>query len=424
MPGQGVPYTNVTPFLVPSQIVLVSGFVTPPRTLIDTAFSLANAASYDVRVLDAGGNPVSGTSVVFSTPFSGPSAFLVGVGGGHEYSTTTDGTGLATLPGPITANSIGGQWTFNAYLGTNSNVALITTMLNMATAPEPTQVAAISGYGQSADVNTNFANPLVGVIYDQYTYAMQVPCRFTVVPGGSGATGLFGISNTFDTTTDAAGYATSSVVTAKVAGGGWSVSFAPLTNPANKTASFALTNNTYTPPSQATSITLVDGSDQVQVYNQLFTKALSVHVVDQYGASLPNATVRFTLPVGSASFNTGPAQTADVTTTANGNAVSPRVVAGTTAGAFNCVVTSGTAPALNIPLVTANPAVATGMVYVSGSGQDAATGAAFALPLKVKVINAVGTPIDGIAVTFTAPVGQPSCTMAGSNVQIKNSGDA
>ena len=57
---------------------------------------------------------------------------------------------------------------------------------------------------------------------------------------------------------------------------------------------------------------------------------------------------------------------------------------------------------------------ATSMGLVSGSDQRVAPHVAFAVPLKVYVVDSVGSPVAGITVTFTAPASGASGTFVGT----------
>jgi protocatechuate 3,4-dioxygenase beta subunit len=76
-----------------------------------------------VRVLDAGGNPVAGTTVTFtlgsadaSVCGTSSSASASFAGGGAEATATTDASGLATSPA-FTANTAAGSFTATASVG-------------------------------------------------------------------------------------------------------------------------------------------------------------------------------------------------------------------------------------------------------------------------------------------------------------------
>lgn len=86
----------------------------------------------------------------------------------------------------------------------------------------------------------------------------------------------------------------------------------------------------------------------------------------------------------------------------------------TTAGSYVLKATGASLTATsNSFKITAGPAI--NITPLSGGGQTAAAGAAYASPLKASVDDAYGNPIAGVPVTFTAPAAGASVMFAGAS---------
>jgi filamentous hemagglutinin family protein len=122
--------------------------------------------------------PVAGIEIQLSTPSSGASATL------DKTSGTTDSTGAVTFQ--ATANTKAGSYTVQAnsagFTGTNFS---LTNLADIANA-----ITANSGPGQSTTVNTQFANPFVATVTDQYGNPVANSTVTLTVPS-SGAGGIF-----------------------------------------------------------------------------------------------------------------------------------------------------------------------------------------------------------------------------------------
>jgi hypothetical protein len=166
-----------------------------------------------------------------------------------------------------------------------------------------------------------------------------------------------------------------------------------------------------------TSILITGGNDQMRVQNDTFS-AIKVKARDQFNAGLPNATVRFTVPAGRGNWTGSPGSTLsrDVVTDANGDATSPTFVANTVLGALPvtvAIVSSLISGPVNWTVV--DVATPTSVIVQSGSGQIQAVSTQFNTALTAKVTNALGDPLSGINVVFTAPATGQSCGFPVSN---------
>jgi hypothetical protein len=124
-------------------------------TTVGMAFG---SPSPTVEAFDATGKPVSGFTVLFTLPSSGPSAMAAA-----SLSVVTGATGLASAPA-LTANTIAGSWLLDASLG-----AMAATPQTMTNNPGAfTQLVYQSGAGQAGTVSTAFTSPLIAEAEDRY----------------------------------------------------------------------------------------------------------------------------------------------------------------------------------------------------------------------------------------------------------------
>ena len=201
---------------------------TPQSAAANTAFATALQAT----VKDAGGNPLSGVTVVFTAPGSGAGASFAG---SATATAVTNIGGVATAPA-LTANGQTGTYAVVASvsgLGASANFNL--TNLQGA----PASVAATAGTPQNATVLTSFGTALQVAVKDAGNNPLNgVTVTFTAP--SSGASASFGGSATATAATNAAGVATAPALTANNVTGSYTVtaSVAGLSN----SAGFALTN--------------------------------------------------------------------------------------------------------------------------------------------------------------------------------------
>jgi Asp/Glu/hydantoin racemase len=355
-------------------------------------------------VTDASGNPVSGASVTFTAPVAGASGTFAG-----NAVVLTNALGMATSPA-FSANTIAGG-PYNVIASLNS----LSASFALTNSPGPAAgITATSGGGQSAPVNSAFANPLVATVKD--TYGNPVPgVNVTFTAPGSGASGTFAGNATVST--NAAGVATSPAFSANaVAGGPYNVSAS--VNGLSSSATFALTNTAGAPAS----ITATSGSGQSAQIGQAFANPLVATVKDASGNPVSGASVTFSAPGSGASgtFAGNPI----VQTNASGVATSPVFTANTIAGGPYSVTAAVNGLSASFTL-TNTPGPPASVTATSGSGQTAQVNHAFANPLVATVTDASGNLVPGVNVTFSAPSSGASGTFAGSpTVQTNASGVA
>lgn len=164
-----------------------------------------------------------------------------------------------------------------------------------------------------------------------------------------------------------------------------------------------------------TAIGMLGGSAQAELYSSPLSVPLSVHVTDQYGNSLPGATVTFAASGGA----TVAASTA--TTDTAGNAQISATL-GAHAGVDTILASISGNPVPVMFLETALPGPAATMTIISGEDQAGTTGLPLAEPLVVQVVDQVGNAVVGDTVTWAASTGTLSApvsvTAAGGSAEI------
>jgi hypothetical protein len=372
---------------------------------VNTAFT-----ALAVTVTDASGNDISGVSVTFTAPSSGPSGtFTGGTNGGTTAIVITGANGVATAPTFTSNNSVGGPYLVAASASGLTTVDFSLTNL----AGTPASIAVSSGSNQSVAINTAFAT-LVAIVKDNKSIPLSgVVVTFTAP--SSGASGAFvGGTNggtTVTATTDSNGNATAPLFTANgTAGGPYTVAATAGTlAPAN----FSLTNLAGAP----FSVTATAGATQSAVISTAFTTNLGVTVKDNGGNLLSGVIVTFTAPSSGASgvFTGGTNGGLTITSTTGSNGVATAAVftANATVGAYTVHATaSGVATPASFSLTnTAGPPAS--ITATAGTPQSVTISKAFPTALAATVKDSGGNPVNGVTVTFTAPSSGASGTFAG-----------
>src|SRR5207249_4510461 len=143
---------------------------------INTAF----ATQLQATVKDSGGNPVSGVTVTFTAPGSGPS----GAFAGGANTATTNASGVATAA-IFTANGAAGSYTVTATVsGVASPANFSMTNLTGAAA----SITATAGTPQSTTINTAFTTQLQATVKDSGNNPVS-GATVTFTAPGSGASG-------------------------------------------------------------------------------------------------------------------------------------------------------------------------------------------------------------------------------------------
>jgi protocatechuate 3,4-dioxygenase beta subunit len=293
-----------------------------------------------------------------------------------------------------------------------------------STSPVPPSVTVVSGALQSAKVGTAFAAPLTVSVTCEGTPVQGATVVFSAPGSGPSAVFLATQATIEETTSGPSGTASSSELAANDVVGSYDVTVtatvpsSPSTDCASGQGSTALPlSNTAGTPS---TVVEVSGSGQSTAVGTTFPDPLVVEVTDQYGNPVSGAAVNFVVEAddgAGASFATG-GSSATVATDADGQATSPALTAGTTAGSFIVVadVSGASEPAVfSLEDLPGPPATLTAGV---GDDQQAELGQPFAIPLAVTVRDADGNPVPGVSVTFSAPTSGASGTFAGGGTSV------
>ena len=368
-------------------LVVVQG--TGQSAMVNTAF----AQPIKIQAVDLNNNPVPGVLVTFAVPASGATGSFAG----GVVSAVTDSGGIATSP-VLTANTIAGAFSVTASVSGSLPVTVSLTNSPGAAAT----VTAVSGGGQAARVEQAFANPLKARVVDSFGNVVPGVSVVFAAPGSGASLRYAGGSNTAVTGPD--GVATTAALTANSVAGSYVV-IASATGAGS--ATYSMTNSSAT----AASLTIVSGSGQAATVASGFGQALKVKAADSFGNPVGGVTVTFAAP-GSLATATFAGGVLSAVTGPDGMATSAGVSANTVAGSYVVTASATGLGTLNFNL-TNTAGAAAAMNVVSGSGQSAKLGLAFASPLKVAVVDTYGNAVAGTTVTFTAPGSGASATFAG-----------
>ncbi len=221
----------------PAAIAAKSGM--SQGVVVNTSF----AAPLVATVVDAGQNPVSGATVVFTAPATGASGIFAGTAA-NTATATTDANGIATSAA-FTANATAGTNIVSATVAGVATPAMFS-LTNLAGAPAT--VTASGGITQSAAIDTAFAMPLAATVFDSNSNpASGVSVTFTAPATGASGTFVNGTTTETDTT-DANGMATSTVFSANATTGGpyaVAATVAGLSAPADFSLTNRVPSNTY-----------------------------------------------------------------------------------------------------------------------------------------------------------------------------------
>ena len=398
-------------FNPPNTLTLAGG--TPQSAKLGAPFD----TSLQVTLANSNGcpitTPLAGIAVTFAAPASGPSGTF-SASGSNAVLVGTSAQGGATAS-QFTANGLAGGY---QVVASSQYGSVSFSLVNTASGVPATIAAVLSN--QSATAGSRYTEPLQAKVLDADGDPVGgASVSFTLgssTAGGAGA-GTAGASfdaggNQATEVTNAAGIATSPLLTANTVAGTFTASAA--TAGVVEPAAFALDNLAGKP----TKLEGLAPAGQSATAGACYRKPLSVKVLGGDGKPLQGATVTFTLGTGGgnagasgagsgsagASFVDGSSQ-ATATTDAAGIATSPRLVANTTAGKFTATATTiGTDDAVSFPLdnlAGKAPSVTT----KENAKQSAAVGTRYARPLQVRVRAGGGKPLQGASVTFTLGTG-------------------
>jgi hypothetical protein len=456
--------------LAGSSITATAG--TPQSATVNTAFGSALQAT----VKDASNNPISGVTVTFAVPASGPSASFTGAA-----TAVTNASGVATAS-RLTANGVTGT-----YLVTATILGVAPANFSLTNAAQtPASITATLGTPQSTTVNTAFGTALRATVKDASNNPISgLTVTFTVPGNGAGAS----FTGAASAVTNASGVATSSPVTANGVAGTYTVT---ATVPGvGTTANFSLTNlaevvsggslsGSGTSANASVNLTVEGGADWVHWGDSVLnrksgvTPQISTYAIvgagmvqpfnndprplnwtdgsptasstnntngvyinftgNGFSITAPAGTAAQTLTVHVGGWYSGGTLTAHlsdnsaanfVDTTASVSASYDRNYTLTYSAAsagqsltVTWVMSSGTG---NVTLDGA--ALAGGgasMTATAGTPQSTAVNTAFGTALQVTVLSAGKTPVSGATVTFTAPTSGASASFAAGSTAVTN----
>jgi hypothetical protein len=471
--ADGTKSGSATVTLSPHVQVSISATAGSPQTA--TVGSIFPTALQAI-VKDSNGNLISGATVTFSTPTSGPGATF----GGLTSVTSATVNGVATAP-PLTANGQAGAYTATAAvsgLGTTANFSLT----NMAAVVGG---GSLSGSGTSASTAMNLT--LEGGAdwvhwgdssLNRKTGVTAQVSNYTIVGGGAvltynndsrplswtdgtptasstnntngiyiNSTGNgFSISAPAQTTPQTltvhvGGYFSGGMLTAHLSDNSaanfvdttaqvnapydrnYTLTYSAASAGQTLTVTWVMTTGTGNVTLNAAalagaSITATAGTPQSTTVNTSFGTALQATVMGASNTPVSGVTVTFTVPTGGATASfTGPAS---AVTNTSGVATSSPLTANGVTGAYTVTATvSGMAPA-NFSL-TNSVQVPASIAATSGTPQSATVSKPFSTALQATVKDGNNNPISGVTVTFAVPVSGPSASSTGATTAVTNS---
>lgn len=263
----------------------------------------------------------------------------------------------------------------------------------------PNEIVLVSGGGQTAQLGTPFQTNF------QVRLANRNGCPLTGILAGVnvtfdgpdfGPSGVFSGSGWREATvgTDENGVAIAPAFTANFTAGAYTV----FAHSDYGDVQFSVAN---TANGVAASISAAGGNGQTALASRQYAQPLQARVVDTSGQPVQGATVSFSILPGatgaSAVFLAGPQ--AEAATNASGIAISPPLLANAIAGRFTAVATvNGAATAATFALD--NHAASQSLVAAEVASSTATAGRLFLSPLRVRVLDGDGEPVEGQSVAF------------------------
>ena len=368
--GHTVSFTeSVTPGAGASITVFSGADQTAP---LGTAY----AAKLVAQVKDANGTLVPGTQVAFTGPGLLFAPFVaVTDDDGLAYATATPIKGQASTTQIVMATSTKGAASATRIATASMDGGHTVTFTESVTPGAASGITVFSGAGQTAKGGDFYASNLVAQVED----ANGIPVRGTrVVFTGPGLEmAPYGVTDTnglVGTRARAIAGPASTVrtATASVAG---------------HTATFAETVT----PGAAASLAVVSGAGQSALEGRAYADPLVVRVLDANNVPVPHEPVTFAgtaLGFSALTLDTDAGGLASVQITPTAAGASPERTGSASAAGHTVTF---------LERVT----FASVLTAVSGGGQSAAAGAAYADPLVVRVLDTNGTPVPGVVVTFS-----------------------
>lgn len=352
-----------------------------------------------VKVTDAGGNPVSGVTVNFSIT-SSPSGAIGSINNASGV-TGADGQTSTTL----TLGNKVGNYVVDATSGSLTGSPRVFTAT--ATAGSATTIAAVSGSGQTAAINSVLSPFVVKVTDVGGNPVSGVTVNFSITSSPIGATGS--INNAFGVTGADGQTSTTLTLGNKVGSYVVSASSGALSGSPLSFSASAIVGS-------ASAIAIVSGNGQNAAINSVLSPFV-VKVTDGGGNPVGGVTVAFAITTHPAS-DSGQALTTTSTVTGPDGQASTTLRLGNKVGGYTVNATSvGLAGSPLSFSATATVGPASAISLVSGNSQTGTINSSLS-PFVVKVVDVGGNPDSGVAVNFSiaaVPIGATGQSMSTIN---------
>ncbi len=413
VPGSYEVEASVTDVAAPARFKLTNLVSPIPTISIQSgdAQSAPVSSNYalplSVIVRQVNGTPLGNVAVTFTAPSTGAS---VSFGGMTSINVNTNAVGVAIAPTAL-ANALSGSFVVTANVVDAGSVNF---NLNNTALAVPASISVLSGSGQSANINTPFAQPLRAIVRNAGN-APVAGVSVTFTAPTSGASGLFGTLPSATAVTDAMGVATAPTLTANSVGGNLVGNYAVIATVSGVAtpASFNLTNTA----AVSNVLSIIAGNNQS---NEEFAAlaCLRVQVTNALGA-VSEASVTFTVPTGLAEFSSTGTATETVKTDSMGIAEVCDLSNGRTVGAYTVQARSPSTASY----VSFDMAVVAGIQDVTfnlqGGGSRASGGT-----VSVQLVNNWGNPLSALTVSLGSSAGMSGCRFAGNSRSINVVTDA
>jgi hypothetical protein len=371
-----VTFTATGSSLAVATIAIVSG--NNQSAVVNQAFS-----PFVVHVEDANGNPVEGARVDWT---------LTGSGALSANPSTTDATGNASTT--LTLGATAGPVSATAKVSNGQQVTFTGTAQ-----PSSAAVVAFTSQPSNTVAGATMA-PVVVAVRDFFGNTVTTSsAAVTLTIGTNPGSGTLGGTVTRNAVN---GVATFSDLSINRVGTGYTLSAASTGLTSATSDAFAITVGA---PAQ---IDILAGNGLAAVVNENTATPPKVKVSDANGNVVPNASVNFVVTGGGGTIiltaDGARVTSGTVTTDASGIATIDSWTMGSAIGTntLEARVSSLTASFSAVASSAAPNAIA----IVSGNDNQSGTVAtALAIPFAVKVTDALGNPVDGAAVTWTATNG-------------------
>jgi len=340
--------------------------------------------AYSVLVTDAGGNPVSGTTVTWA---------VTGGGGSITPSSITNASGIASAT-RVLGNTLGAnaQTATATVTGlTGSPVAFTAT----ATVGNAKTIALSAGNAQTDTIGATLATAYSVLVTDRLANPVQNVTVTWAATGGGG-------SITPSSTTNASGIASATRVLGTTTGANAQTATATVTGLTGSPVTFTATAIA----GNAKTIALSAGNAQTDTIGATLATPYTVLVTDRNGDPVSGTVVTWAVTGGGGSI------TPSSTTNASGIASATRVL-GSTLGA-NAQTATATVTGLTGSPVTFTATATVGnaktMALSAGNAQTDTIGATLATAYTVLVTDRNGNPVSGTVVTWAVTGGAGSIT--------------